>query len=219
MPNAVFCPTCQTRIKQGQRFCAKCGTAFSPELMAELMGRSARPMRWPVILAALLLVGGLIVGAVVNVLRDAPFANLQAQQPARATETPSIAMSEAGKGLPPVGAVLTAKTFSPSNYAQGKFNELINFEATLTNNTGKNIRAFTGILHFRDLFDRDIFAGTITYEDGLATGQTTVWAGNITYNQYIDSHVRLKDVALTDVTVLLETQQVIFADGTKQTYP
>lgn len=120
----------------------------------------------------------------------------------------------------PISMRLLRKEFADNELqTTGTFQDYINFYVQVTNNTNKDIRAFTGMIHFRDLFDRDIFAGELTYEEGLDAGATVEWARGIEYNQFIASHERLKDIALSDVSVVFDTQQILFSDGTRTSYP
>ena len=57
----------------------------------------------------------------------------------------------------PITLKLIYKKFGVGNY-----NDFINFEFSLTNNTGKDIRAFKGITYFRDIFGTEITSVNLT---------------------------------------------------------
>jgi hypothetical protein len=80
----------------------------------------------------------------------------------------------------------------------------------------KDVRAFSGTLSFRDLFDKEITSVTLTHEDGLRAGSTAVWKGGIEFNQFIPAHQRLLSIAPTDLQVSFATDVIIYKDGTRE---
>lgn len=119
----------------------------------------------------------------------------------------------------PIRITLVRKEFESADYSAGVYNDYIVITLEITNRTGKKVRAFTGILSFQDLFDRTIYSGQLTYEDGLAANGTITDRRTIRYNQFIDSHVRLRNINRQDMQTTFDVEQIIFADGSKQSYP
>ena len=137
------------------------------------------------------------------------------------TETPMRVepVNTATSGIAPIAMKIIQKELHQANYSMPGDRTAINFDLEVTNNTGKNIRAYTGVLHFKDLFDRDFKKAQLTVEDGLSAGQTTTIGRSLDYNQYIDDDVRLNEIQLKDMSVEFVTEQIIFTDGTKQKFP
>lgn len=98
------------------------------------------------------------------------------------------------------------------------YRDVITFDLEIKNNLDKDVKAFMGTVTFYDLFDREIMPVTITYEDGVTAGATAKWEGSIDYNQFMDTHQRLAAIEFENVSVTSEIEQVIFTDGTKESY-
>lgn len=140
-----------------------------------------------------------------------------------ATATPAPPTAPPTPTAPALNALfpmkIQAKTFHAANYSvTGDQNE-IQFSIDITNATGKDVKAFTGAIHFRDVFDRDIMPANFTNSDGIPAGKTLNWKGAIRFNPYIDTNVALRDAKLEDTSVVFIPDQVIYADGTKQQFP
>lgn len=113
---------------------------------------------------------------------------------------------------------LQKKGFTKADFMKRTYQDTIDFTIDFTNNTQKEVRAFTGYITFSDLFDRKIMDMTLTYEKGLEPGETKAWDGEMEYNQFMDSHERLASIDQKDLKAILTLQQVIYADGTKDEF-
>lgn len=114
-------------------------------------------------------------------------------------------------------AKLLSKRHREAKYIDG-IDPAMEYSVELTNKTRKDIRAFTGILRFDDLFEREIQKVNVTYEDGLKAGETRTWDIEVKYNQFMDSHERMASIDFADIKSDLYVEEVIFADGMKQSY-
>lgn len=115
----------------------------------------------------------------------------------------------------PITMDLLGKSLHQADYSISGDKSTINFQLTIHNQTGHDLRAFTGVIHFRDLFDKEIVAANLTYTHPLTSTASVQWDGSINYNPYLDADVALARAALSDVHVQFVTQEVIYADGTR----
>jgi hypothetical protein len=116
----------------------------------------------------------------------------------------------------PVTMKVLSKDTTKNSYDNGI--DTIETSVEFTNATGKDIRAFTGVMHFMDLFDRTIKDVSMTYEKELKAGETKTWDASIDYNQFMESDMRLATVDLNSMKSSLTVREVIFADGTREKY-
>ncbi len=113
----------------------------------------------------------------------------------------------------PIQISLVKKDFS-----EGRIEDRITLEFLFQSSLAKDVRAFTGVVVFQDLFERDIMRVNLTVEDGLTAGGTATWEGAIDYNQFMDRHQRLRTVDQADLITKFELQAVIFTDGTRRSF-
>jgi hypothetical protein len=113
---------------------------------------------------------------------------------------------------------LINKGFHKYNYEAGDSGDRIELHFQFSNNSSKDIRAFTGVVVFCDLFDRDILKVNLTDEGGIKAGGTTIWQGGIEYNQFMEEHNRLLTIDQEDLQVSFILQQVIYKDGTREKF-
>lgn len=80
----------------------------------------------------------------------------------------------------------------------------------------RDIRAFTGVMVFDDLFDRHIKSLNLTYDDPIRAGLTVVnRSKGFEPNQFIDSDQKLMTAELQDLKFRFEMKSIIFSDGTQ----
>src|SRR6266508_63251 len=89
---------------------------------------------------------------------------------------------------------LLNKNFHKADYSAGDSGDRIDFSFQLTNHLEKDIRAFTGVVVFKDLFERVILRMGITDERGIRSGGTSQWKGGMEYNQFEEEHNRLLNI-------------------------
>jgi hypothetical protein len=129
-------------------------------------------------------------------------------------ETPSL--SEKPSESPAFKVVLRNKNFLQDN--ETSFQSVIAIAVTFTNMTGKNIRAFDGVLGFTDLLDNEIYSARAAINESVAAGATLDWTGSINYNKFIDSHKRLKNEKLENLKGYFNTHKILFTDGSAKEF-
>ncbi|SJM95333.1 conserved hypothetical protein [Crenothrix polyspora] len=120
------------------------------------------------------------------------------------------------KEMSPVSVVLIKKGFRGSNDQAGIYDEAITFAVSFTNITGKDIRAFDGVLSFSDLLDNNILSLSLAINDPVKADYTLESSGQISYNQFMDSHKRLRNENQANLKITFNTHKILFADGTTQ---
>lgn len=118
----------------------------------------------------------------------------------------------------PLVASLLKKGFSPKDLDNNKFEEDITMTVNFENKTGKNIRAFDGVLVFTDLLDNKILSSRIELNKRIAQGSSLSWDGALEYNQFMSSHQRLRSEPIENLKVSFQTHKVLFEDGTSKDY-
>jgi hypothetical protein len=113
---------------------------------------------------------------------------------------------------------LVKKGFSPKNLDDGKFDEDITFTIGFTNKTGKNIRAFDGILEFTDLLGNSILESKVEINERIANGATLSWDGGLHYNQFMAPHQRLRGEPQENLKITFSPHKLLFEDGTTQEF-
>ena len=114
----------------------------------------------------------------------------------------------------PVKATLLRKGVRSLDYGRSE----ITFAANFSNATGKEIRAFDGVLTFTDLLGNEILSAGLAVNDSLAAGGSLEWEGKLDYNQFISSHERLRNAETENTKVTFTLKKILFADGTVQDF-
>jgi hypothetical protein len=139
---------------------------------------------------------------------------------AKPTETklaPPFSMP-APKESPPVEIVLIKKGFKPSNLEAQDFEDDITLSLAIKNLSGRNIRAFDGIVHFTDLLGNEIMPMKLAINEPIAAGSSLNWDGGIRYNQFSEADQRLRAAASQNMKLNFVVAKVLFADGTTKEY-
>lgn len=85
---------------------------------------------------------------------------------------------------------------------------VIDFE--FINNTSKNIKAVKGTIAFFDTFGDEILSSTLKYDNIIPASATAEYKTGIDYNQFMDSHQRLKDIKLDNLKYTWKAEQIIY---------
>jgi len=95
------------------------------------------------------------------------------------------------------------------------FSDVAKFEIKITNISSMDIRAFTGVMTFADLFGRVKKRLRYTFDDPVSSGQTII-ERNMYFdgNQFIDDDLWVMNTPLNNMLVSWETTAVILTDGT-----
>jgi hypothetical protein len=113
---------------------------------------------------------------------------------------------------------LTKKGFHAADYSiSGDTNENT-FSLVITNATGANLRAFTGTLHFQDLFGRDVKQAGFTYSELVPVNASIPWDGGLKFNPYMSEDVALRAAKMGDLHLVFAIEQYIDTSGAKQDF-
>jgi len=121
--------------------------------------------------------------------------------------------------LAPIEASLVAKGFRDKDFSGGHYvTPAVTFTVRFDNKTGKDIRAFDGVLAFNDLLGNRVLASRLTISDPIGAGQSHDWQGEMEYNQFMSDHTKLRGYQQSDVKVDVAVHKVLFADGSEKVY-
>lgn len=118
----------------------------------------------------------------------------------------------------PISVTLVSKSFREADFVAGRFDDQIIFSFDFTNHLKKDIRAFVGIIVFKDLFEREIIRVSLTIEESIKAGDTIRWQGVIEYDPFRDAHRRLREIDTENLLVEFILEQVIYTDGTREIF-
>jgi hypothetical protein len=94
----------------------------------------------------------------------------------------------------------------------------ITLELSIVNKTDQTIRAFDGILTFTDLLDNELHSSKLTFNNPLAAGSTVKWSGGLDYNEFTDSHRRLRSEELQNIKIKFSPRKVLYAGGSTKEF-
>lgn len=134
-------------------------------------------------------------------------------EPQEKKEEPATPVNEQ-----PIVASLVKKGFSPKDIYNGKYEEEVTISVNFENKTGKEIRAFDGVLEFTDLLDNRIIGSRIEINESIAPDSALSWEGALEYNQFMNEHERLRSEPKDNLKVAFHAGKVLFADGTTKEY-
>ncbi len=180
-----------------------------------------RPLKWLLIIAATLMALAGPAGAQGQESLEDRVAQLEARVRTleatlarlTAAETQGPAPQRVAANGSPVSVRLISKRFHP-----GQYDNQILFELAFTSALPKAAHAFTGVVVFQDLFDRDIMRVNITIENPVVPGGSVKWSGGVDYNQLTANHQRLRSIPQSGLRTKFELEQVIYQDGTRQRF-
>ncbi|MEM0513937.1 hypothetical protein WCN91_00545 [Pseudoalteromonas sp. YIC-827] len=109
---------------------------------------------------------------------------------------------------------------SNKSYKKYKYDEAITFDVTWdTSELDKPTRAIKGILIFSDLFGESQFRIRTTINNPLSPKTFFTETGiGFDYNQFKDSHNWMLVTDVKDMKVTFDVQNVIYADGTSESF-
>jgi hypothetical protein len=118
----------------------------------------------------------------------------------------------------PITANLIKKSFSPEDIHNRKFDANVTITVNFENKTGKDIRAFDGVLVFTDLLGNRIIGSRVEINQRIVQGGFLNWEGALKYNQFMSDHQRLRDEPKDNIKVAFNTGKILFEDGTTKEY-
>lgn len=109
---------------------------------------------------------------------------------------------------------VTGKEFSAANFYAGRPSDYLSFNIQQTNKSAKDIRGFKGVFAIKDIFGDEIIKISFKSDDGLRAGQSKKEEMGLNYNQFMDSHQKLRSTAMENLRVEWQPEMIMFADGT-----
>lgn len=109
---------------------------------------------------------------------------------------------------------ITDKGFIAADFYAGRVNATISFTMQQLNKSTKNIRAYKGVLIFRDLFNDEITTVSYKGDKHLQAGQNREEKMFLDYNEFIDKHQILRSTEMKNLRVEWQPEMIMFSDGT-----
>jgi len=111
---------------------------------------------------------------------------------------------------------LKAKTYYPQDFAARRYKATLGLKFEYGNRSERDIRAFTGTVVFRDIFDRDVLRVSLTADSPLAAGATIIDADkSLDINEFNDAHKKIVNSEIENLRVSFEPQSILFSDGSR----
>lgn len=114
-----------------------------------------------------------------------------------------------------ISVEVTEKTFVPSDFMKGAYDDYILMKFNFKNHSDKNIKGFQGKLKFLDMFGNEISSNPLKYELGINSGEVKEYVAKKTYNQFLETDKQLKNADLSSMKYEWLPSTIIYEDGTK----
>jgi hypothetical protein len=119
----------------------------------------------------------------------------------------------------PIELALVSKSYRNDDYrANPIVRAAITFELSVINKTNQAIRAFDGVIVFTDLLDNELLSTKFALNDPVAANATVKWSGGIDYNQFMNSHSRLRSEATQNIKIKFSPKKILFSDGSAKQF-
>lgn len=139
-----------------------------------------------------------------------------AQQPEVQAVTPSKEQIEADMLKSALGVRFVGKRYRPEDWKAGRYEKLILLEFEYENKTEKEIRAFTGVTVFMDVFDRPFLRVNLTVDDRIPPGKMIRdKERSIKMNEFSTGHKELLGKEMDNIKFRFEPRSILFSDGTR----
>jgi hypothetical protein len=148
----------------------------------------------------------------ISLLYEIPIFWSSTDQPSKEAESPKVSTSSEDD----ISKLITLRIISKRVF-EANYSEHLGMEFTYTNNSQKTIKAFTGVMNFKDVFDKEILPVNLTVDDFIIKpGQTvTDKKKSLELNKFNDAHNRLKTINLDSLKLDFEVTGILFSDGTR----
>jgi hypothetical protein len=151
-----------------------------------------------------------------NILLPAKLLDASPAPKAEAMEKPKTSTRDPSQPSP-FQVVLRGKAFREADYPS-RVEDAITIKVAFTNSSGKDVRAFDGVLGFTDLLDNNIYLARLAINEPVAAGAIFEWDGKVRYNRFEDSHRHLKNEKFENLKTYFEPRKILFADGTTKEF-
>jgi hypothetical protein len=118
----------------------------------------------------------------------------------------------------PIAVQLAGKDFLEGDLLTGQVGDRLAVELEFTSRIDKPVRAFTGVVVFRDLFDQEVLRAGVTCAEELKPHQSIRWRGILGYQPFDEKHRRLRGLGVKDLRTDFVLERVIYADGSRDVF-
>jgi hypothetical protein len=103
-------------------------------------------------------------------------------------------------------------------FIEGDWDDYNAFTFQFTNNTDKEILGVKGVITFNDIFGDQIKRVSVSYDEGIAVGESKPYKATISYNQFMDEDILLRQTDMEKLKYEWEVTAIVYADGTEESY-
>jgi hypothetical protein len=119
----------------------------------------------------------------------------------------------------PISMALVSKSLVKADSTAGDVSDRINFLFDLTSHLPKDIQGFIGVLVLKDPHNQELLEVELVVDDAVkAKSVFGGWQASIDYDPSLDTHRRLITIDQDDLRVELVVKEVLYADGTRETF-
>lgn len=111
--------------------------------------------------------------------------------------------------------LLSVAVVAKRNHVGEYQRRMVLLDVAFENKSSKDIAGVKSVLNIADMFGDKIINITWSFDGGVAAGQTFVERGSgLEVNQFMDNHMKLWNSELEKLKIQIDTQTIIFKDGT-----
>ncbi len=121
----------------------------------------------------------------------------------------------------PIDLTLISKKFREANFrARPAVDSAIEFQLAIVNRDKQALQAFDGVLTFTDLLDNELLSTKLAINQPLpmSDGPYVLWSGELEYNQFMESHKRLRSAELQNIKIKFLPRKLLYADGSTKEF-
>lgn len=117
-----------------------------------------------------------------------------------------------------VNVIVTDKRNVPEDIYNGRYSDRVEFSFSLENQSDKPVKGVEGILHIRDLFDKEILSMNCDFTGQTIPANSSIIVTDlgIDINQFMDDHTKLYNEAFSDLKFDYEVTNIVY-EGEKAT--
>lgn len=118
----------------------------------------------------------------------------------------------------PVKAELISAVLVDKGFSEERFQKSNTFKISFENKTGRQVRAFEGIVVLSDLLGNVITRVRLSESEPDWSGDKILWSGSIDYNQFISKDQELKNASMDSLKMQFEIKKILYVDGELQEF-
>lgn len=112
-----------------------------------------------------------------------------------------------------ISAVLLDKGFSDARFQKSN-----TFKISFENKTGRQVRAFEGIVVLSDLLGNVITRVKLSENEPNWVADKLLWSGSTDYNQFMSADQELKNASIDSLKMKFEIKKILYVDGELQEF-